>query len=517
MSDGSPARESAAQPPWTGGPLWRGDIQSNTVQFEVLGVAPATASATETSANPALQAKIARSVAARVTGTLVPAPGDGTKWQVNSEVDEADITKLEPGQDAYVTLDAFRGRVFKGKVAAIADVPTKAQNVVTYLVVIQGIDSDPKFKQGMSANVSFFTAERASTLPSATRPAVRETSPQATHPAAWLLTIHYSSNPREIDLRDGVLKQVWYTPTPGMEVVRGREKSMRGYDKHESTRRLSEAEKARLAKWLEDYKVMSLPRTYPPEMHQGFSDFRGQQGGDTLHVDLGAVRASAELHKAIAALDTLCMDIAVGADEKPGNPDSSTRDPATQPAVREASPQAPSTHSTPSTGSGQASSGQAGSGQASSGPSTQPKASWLFPLGRAAQAKQTAAKTDIAIQKVSLDAFEVDCGRYPSTAEGLDVLVTNPAGLKGWKGPYIERLPKDPWARAYVYRCRGQHNPKGFDLYSLGPDGQEGTGDDITNWSDQPKNSRPSSPASSPAPGPAVREASPQATQPGSD
>jgi general secretion pathway protein G len=141
----------------------------------------------------------------------------------------------------------------------------------------------------------------------------------------------------------------------------------------------------------------------------------------------------------------------------------------------------------------------------------------LLPVGRAEQARQRAAMTDIANLEIAVDAFEIDCGRYPSTAEGLDALLTNPAGLKGWNGPYIKSAFKDPWGRPYVYRCPGRHNTKGFDLYSLGPDGKEGGGDDITNWSEQPKTSAPSSPAPSPAPGPAVREASPQATQPGSD
>ena len=104
--------------------------------------------------------------------------------------------------------------------------------------------------------------------------------------------------------------------------------------------------------------------------------------------------------------------------------------------------------------------------------------------GRSKQAKVTAAKTDIANLELAIDAFEVDCARYPSTQEGLRALLEQPSNLPDWKGPYLKRgLPKDPWQNPYSFRCPGQHNPNGYDLYSFGPDGQEGGGDDIDNWS----------------------------------
>ncbi|MBM4016947.1 MAG: type II secretion system protein GspG [Planctomycetes bacterium] len=105
---------------------------------------------------------------------------------------------------------------------------------------------------------------------------------------------------------------------------------------------------------------------------------------------------------------------------------------------------------------------------------------------RSEQAKITGARTDIANIEVALDAFEVDCGRYPSTEEGLKALLELPPTLVGWQGPYLKRgMPKDPWGNAYLYRCPGQHNPNGCDLYSFGADGQEGGGDDIDNWSER--------------------------------
>jgi general secretion pathway protein G len=104
--------------------------------------------------------------------------------------------------------------------------------------------------------------------------------------------------------------------------------------------------------------------------------------------------------------------------------------------------------------------------------------------GRGEKARITAAKADIASIGLLLNTFEIDCGRYPSTPEGLQALVEAPASAKNWQGPYFEngRMPIDPWGKPYVYRCPGQHNANGYDLSSCGPDMQEGGGDDIDNW-----------------------------------
>jgi general secretion pathway protein G len=105
---------------------------------------------------------------------------------------------------------------------------------------------------------------------------------------------------------------------------------------------------------------------------------------------------------------------------------------------------------------------------------------------RSEQARNTAAATDIANIGVALDAFEVDCGRYPTTEEGLKALVEQPSSVKNWNSQgYLKSLKSDPWGNPYQYRCPGTHNAKSYDLLSLGPDGQEGTADDIDNWSDK--------------------------------
>jgi len=84
-----------------------------------------------------------------------------------------------------------------------------------------------------------------------------------------------------------------------------------------------------------------------------------------------------------------------------------------------------------------------------------------------------------------LMSYRIDMGGFPSTAEGLTALFTMPQNSTGrWRGPYAEgnSVPLDPWKQPYQYAFPGKHNPKGYDLWSKGPDGQDGTGDEIGNW-----------------------------------
>jgi general secretion pathway protein G len=103
--------------------------------------------------------------------------------------------------------------------------------------------------------------------------------------------------------------------------------------------------------------------------------------------------------------------------------------------------------------------------------------------GRTEQARITAARTQISTFSTALEAFEVDTGAYPKT---LQDLVQQPRDAQNWKGPYLQGdIPLDPWLHPYVYAYPGRHMANGFDLYSLGFDGREGTEDDITNWQQQ--------------------------------
>ena len=102
--------------------------------------------------------------------------------------------------------------------------------------------------------------------------------------------------------------------------------------------------------------------------------------------------------------------------------------------------------------------------------------------GVSERSRATAASTQINQIATALQTFEINIGRFPRTDEGLRALVEAPAGVPEDKWQQgLDQLPKDPWGKPYIYESPGRHN-KDFDLSSAGPDGQEGTSDDITNW-----------------------------------
>jgi len=100
-------------------------------------------------------------------------------------------------------------------------------------------------------------------------------------------------------------------------------------------------------------------------------------------------------------------------------------------------------------------------------------------------ARVSTAKTEVENLSSALDLFKFDVGRYPTTQEGLSALVTAPAGVATWNGPYIKKNAtlNDPWGHPFYYRSPGQHGD--FDIYSYGPDSQEnanGGKPAIANW-----------------------------------
>jgi len=109
----------------------------------------------------------------------------------------------------------------------------------------------------------------------------------------------------------------------------------------------------------------------------------------------------------------------------------------------------------------------------------------VIPSGDTAKVQK--AKADIATIEQALELYRLQQNSYPTTAQGLDALVTAPAGLSNpaayQAGGYIKKLPEDPWGRAYLYASPGKHGAA--DVWSNGADGQEG-GDginaDIGSW-----------------------------------
>jgi len=104
-------------------------------------------------------------------------------------------------------------------------------------------------------------------------------------------------------------------------------------------------------------------------------------------------------------------------------------------------------------------------------------------FGKVGKGKQSAARTQIEMFGQALDSFRLDTGRYPTTSEGLEALVTNPS-VEGWDGPYLKKgVPKDPWNKPYQYQAPGTHGD--YDLLTYGADGAqggEGENKDVVSW-----------------------------------
>lgn len=108
--------------------------------------------------------------------------------------------------------------------------------------------------------------------------------------------------------------------------------------------------------------------------------------------------------------------------------------------------------------------------------------------GVATVANSQKTKGDILSFREALTSYQMASGTLPTTEQGLSAL---------WAKPTVEPLPshwtkqleeetKDPWGHSYQYRNPGKHNPDKYDVFSMGPDGQPDTADDIGNWTDAP-------------------------------
>lgn len=94
----------------------------------------------------------------------------------------------------------------------------------------------------------------------------------------------------------------------------------------------------------------------------------------------------------------------------------------------------------------------------------------------------------------AVQIFYTNMNRYPTSDAGLKELIDPPAEEKDkekWKGPYLEdgRIPVDPWGNELKYQLIEDTSGTGtgttYHVWSLGPDGQDGTNDDIKSWSEE--------------------------------
>jgi general secretion pathway protein G len=104
--------------------------------------------------------------------------------------------------------------------------------------------------------------------------------------------------------------------------------------------------------------------------------------------------------------------------------------------------------------------------------------------GTQERAFKDAAKGQIGIFKSGINLYKFHTRNYP---QGLDNLINKPGDAtiaERWAGPYMDatKIPQDPWDHEYKFVAPGKHNRDTFDVWSMGPDGQDGTADDIGNW-----------------------------------
>lgn len=104
--------------------------------------------------------------------------------------------------------------------------------------------------------------------------------------------------------------------------------------------------------------------------------------------------------------------------------------------------------------------------------------------GTTEKANISAAEAQLNNLKSALKRYEIAIGKYPTQQQGLEALTKLPSGVDEtkWERFMDETVKNDPWGNPYVYKFPGDHN-NDYDLYSWGPDGKDGTDDDITNWS----------------------------------
>lgn len=140
------------------------------------------------------------------TPTLFLVAQDLTKMQIDTNVAEADIGKVQQGQNVEYTLDGYPDTIFKGKVKQVRIAPTTVQNVVTYDVVINVDNKDYKLKPGMTANVSIITSEKNNILmiPNAAlrfTPPRDADAPKYKEQGIWVLA---GKKPHRISIKTGI-------------------------------------------------------------------------------------------------------------------------------------------------------------------------------------------------------------------------------------------------------------------------------------------------------------------------
>lgn len=106
------------------------------------------------------------------------------------------------------------------------------------------------------------------------------------------------------------------------------------------------------------------------------------------------------------------------------------------------------------------------------------------------KSRVNAARAQLKMLDAALETFRMDSARFPTTDQGLEALIMEPADARNYQpGGYLRerRLPDDPWGNPYLYESPGQNNPHAYDIWSWGADGEaggSGVDAEIGNWTE---------------------------------
>ncbi len=96
-----------------------------------------------------------------------------------------------------------------------------------------------------------------------------------------------------------------------------------------------------------------------------------------------------------------------------------------------------------------------------------------------------ATTVQVGLLEEPINRYRLSLNKYPEEIKDLWEAPTDADEEEKWGSPYMKELGDDPWGNSYQYRAEGEKNEDSYDLWSYGPDGEDGTEDDIGNWEDE--------------------------------
>jgi len=114
----------------------------------------------------------------------------------------------------------------------------------------------------------------------------------------------------------------------------------------------------------------------------------------------------------------------------------------------------------------------------------------LAVFSRYGEAQENITKIQMKNIEDALESFRLTYNRYPTDDEGLTVLwssanLENPEDEDKWSAFLTDPIAADQWGTDWGYRQISEYGDETkYDLWSAGPDKEEGTEDDITSWSE---------------------------------